>query len=92
MVAITGALPVLIPLKDGILPIPLAPRPIDVVLFVQLNTIVPPGVGLVKVTAVVGLLSHTTWLATGFTVATGFTFNTALAVPVHPLPSVAVTE
>src|SRR5664279_1626018 len=33
----------------------------------------PPTVGLLKLTAVVGVLLHTTWLATAFTVAVGFT-------------------
>ena len=35
MVAITGAVPVFTATNDGILPLPLAARPIDVVLFVH---------------------------------------------------------
>jgi len=73
IVAVTGAVVAFVPLNEAILPVPLAARPIDVVLFVQLYTIVPPVVGLVKFTAVVGALLHTTWLATAVTVAVGFT-------------------
>lgn len=52
-----GALVVLIAVKLAISPIPLAARPIDVVLFVQLNTV--PGTAPVKLTAVVEELLHT---------------------------------
>ena len=57
MVATTGAVPVLMAVKLAILPTPLAARPMDVVLFVQLNT-TPTGVP-VKLTAVVGAPLHT---------------------------------
>ena len=36
MVAVTGELPVLIAVKEGIFPVPLPPNPIEVVVFVQL--------------------------------------------------------
>ena len=36
MVAVTGADVVFVAVNDGISPIPFAPRPMDVVLFVQL--------------------------------------------------------
>ena len=35
-VAVTGVVPVFTPVKEGILPVPLAARPMDVLLFVQL--------------------------------------------------------
>ena len=58
-------------MNDAILPVPLAARPIEVLLFVQLYTV--PGTKPVKLTAAVGKPLHTTWLATGFTVGVGFT-------------------
>ena len=73
IVAVTGAVVAFVAVNDAISPVPEAARPIDVVLFVQLYTIVPPVVGLVNVTAVVGALLHTTWLATAVTVAVGLT-------------------
>ena len=73
MVAVTATLPALMAVKLAILPAPLAASPMDGVLFVQLYTIVPPVVGLVKFTAVVGELLHTSWLATVFTIAVGLT-------------------
>jgi hypothetical protein len=36
IVAVTGVLPGLMPMKAGIFPVPLAPKPIEVLLFVQL--------------------------------------------------------
>ena len=89
MVATTGAVPVLIAVKLAILPVPLAARPIEVVLFVQLNT-VPGGLvtAPVKVTAVVGAPLHTTWLATAFTVGMGLTSTVAVTgVPVQVTPA-----
>ena len=73
MVATTGALVIFTAVKAAILPVPLAARPMLVVLLVQLYTIVPPVVGLVKFTAAVIAPLHTTWLATGFTTGNGFT-------------------
>ncbi len=73
--------------KLAILPVPLPPKPIAVLLFVQLYTIVPPVVGLVKVTAVVLAPTHTLWLATVFTVAIGFIVIVNIcAVPIHDTP------
>ena len=51
MVAVTGALPVLTAVKDGMFPVPLAPRPMLGLLFVQLNTV--PGTGPLKFTGAV---------------------------------------
>ena len=57
MVATTGAVPVLVAVNDGSVATPEAPRPILVVLFVQLKTSVPKaGFGVpVKVIAAVVL-------------------------------------
>ena len=73
MVAITGKLVRLTAVKLAILPVPLAAKPIDGKLFVQLYTIVPPLVGLLKLTGVDAAPLQSTWLATGFTVAVGLT-------------------
>src|SRR5262245_54448601 len=39
IVAVTGEVPLLVALNDAMLPLPLAARPIDVLLFVQLNVV-----------------------------------------------------
>ena len=86
MVAVTGAVPVLIALKEAMLPVPLAARPIDVVLLVQLYTV--PGTAPLKVTAAVGAPLHTTWLGTLFTVGVGFTVMVkVIGVPVQVVPA-----
>jgi hypothetical protein len=88
MVATTGETPVFTAVKEAMFPVPLAAKPIDVVLFVQLYTIVPPVVGLENVTPVVGAPLHTTWLATAVTVAVGFTvIVNVLDVPAHVTPA-----
>ena len=53
IIATCVVLPLLIVRKDGILPLPLAPRPMEVLLFVQLKTV--PGTVEVKFTALVKL-------------------------------------
>ena len=58
IVAITTVLPVFVAVKDGILPVPDAPRPIVELLFVQANTV--PGTEPVKFTAVVAEPLQTT--------------------------------
>ena len=60
-VATTGALVTLVAINDGILPVPLAARPMLVVLLVQLNMV--PATGPVKFTGAVDAPLHTTWLA-----------------------------
>ena len=48
---------------------------------------VPPVVGLLNVTAVVDVLLHTTWLATAFIVAVGFTVMVkVIGVPLQVTP------
>lgn len=56
IVAVTGALVVLVAVKLGMLPEPLAAKPMLGVLLVQLNTV--PDTGLVKLTAVVAAPLH----------------------------------
>ena len=60
MVAVIGALVLLVAVNEAIFPVPLAARPIDVVLFTQLYTV--PETEPEKVTAVVALLLQITWL------------------------------
>ena len=73
--------------NEAIFPVPLAARPMLVVLFVQLYTIVPPIVGLVKFTAAVAAPLHTTWLDTEVMVAVGLTvIVNVLAVPTQLTP------
>ena len=71
MVAVIGALVVLVAAKEAMLPVPLAARPIAVLLLVQLYTV--PVTAPLKVTAVVLAPLHTTSLDTAFTVGVGLT-------------------
>ncbi len=85
-VAVIGAPVVLIAVKLGILPTPSGPWPIWAPVCVQLYTIVPPVVGLVKITAVVGEPLHTTWFAGWFTIGVGLTVMVkVIGVPGQPL-------
>ena len=85
MVAVTGTNPVFIAVNEGILPRPLAPRPIDGVLFTQLYTV--PGTAPVKLMPDVDALLHTTWFAIMFTVGEGLTvMENVFGVPVQVLP------
>ena len=88
IVATTGAVVVLVAMKDGILPVPLAAIPIDAALFVQLYVTVPPVAGLLKLIAAVDAPLHNTWLATVFTDAIGFTvIVNEIGAPVHVTPA-----
>lgn len=71
MVAVTGALVALMAVNDGIVLVPLAARPIDGLLLVQLYTV--PATGPAMVTAVVAAPAHNVWLATVVTAGVGFT-------------------
>jgi hypothetical protein len=71
MVAVIGAVVLLVAVKLAILPVPLAANPIAVLLFVQLYTV--PATLPVKLTAAVGLPLHSNWLAGWLTLAVGFT-------------------
>ena len=89
IVEVTGAVPVLVPVKDPILPTPLPAKPVVVLLFVQLYTVpvIPP----VQLMAVVGEPLHTDWGATAFTVGVGVTVMVNVTgVPGQP-PTVGVT-
>ena len=98
MVAVTGALLVLVAENDPIFPVPLAAKPIEGVLLTQLNTTLlppPPLLGLVNAIAVVDVPLHNTWLVIAFTVAVGFTVMVkVVGVPTQltaPLVNVGVT-
>lgn len=73
MVATCGTLPAFTAIKAGISPVPLAANPMDGLLLVQLNTSVPPVVGLVNTTGAVSTPAHKTWLAGWSTCGVGFT-------------------
>lgn len=91
IVAVTGNNVLLVAINDGILPVPLAPRPIEVVLFVQLY--VTPPTGLLKFTAAVGVPVHTVWFAIGSTDAAGYTSTVAVVVePGHPFAVVVMVN
>ena len=57
--------------NDAMLPEPLAARPMEGVLFVQLNTV--PAREPVKLTAAVAVPLHIVWPETGSTVGSGLT-------------------
>jgi hypothetical protein len=97
-VATNGAVVLFVAENDPILPLPLAAKPIDGVLFTQLNTTLLPPLpllGLLKFIAVLLVPLHNTWLATVFTVAVGLTvIVNVIGVPTQlmaPLVKVGVT-
>ena len=63
IVATTGAVPVFVAMNDGMSPFPLAARPIDGKLFVQVYVNVPPVFILLNTTAAVNAPSQTKSLA-----------------------------
>ena len=93
IVAVMGVVPALVAVNVGILPIPLAPRPIPVLLFVQVYT--APDTGPLTVVAATEDPAHITLLAMAFTVAVGLTvIVNDLGVPtqlVPPFVNVAIT-
>lgn len=85
IVAVTGVLPALMATNDGMLPLPLAPNPMDRLLFVQLYTV--PATGPAKVTAAVAVALHTVWFAITLTAGVGFTvIVNVIGVPVQVVP------
>jgi hypothetical protein len=83
-VAVNAVLPLLVALKEPILPVPLPARPMEVLLFSQLY--VTPLTVLLKLIAPCTALLHTDWLAILFTVGLGFTVNVKVcAGPLQPL-------
>jgi hypothetical protein len=84
IVATTGAVPALVAVNEAISPVPLAARPIDVALFVQLKVVLLNAP--LKATAVVEAPLHNAWLDTVFTVGVGFTvIVNVLGAPGQPL-------
>ena len=84
-VAVTGAVPVFVAVNEGMLPLPLAARPIEVVLLVQEYVVVPPVLFVVKLTAVVAEPLHSTWSAGSATWPDGLTVIVKLSgVPAQP--------
>jgi hypothetical protein len=71
IVAVTGAFVVLVAVNEAMLPLPLAPSPIEVLLLVQLYTV--PVTAPLKATAVVAAPLQSVWFDTAFTVGVGFT-------------------
>ncbi len=61
IVAVTGVLPLLTAINDGILPLPLAASPMDGVLLVHVN--VDPATELLKTIGKTTTPLHTCWLA-----------------------------
>jgi hypothetical protein len=91
IVAATLALPVLIALNEAILPLPLATRPMEVVLFVQLNTVFGTAKVEAKSIDPVAEPLQTVMDETAFTVGFGFTvIVNVIGVPGHPF-AVGVT-
>ena len=85
IVATTGVVPVFTALNAAMLPVPLAPNPMLVLLFTQVNTV--PGTLPVNDTEAVVELLHTTWLAGWSIVGVGFTvIVNVIEVPVHVTP------
>lgn len=84
MVAVTGLLPVFTALNAGILLLPMAGKPIDGLLFVQVNTV--PATFPVNTTGLVMALLHRTWLAGCTTEGVGLTLMVKLwGLPVQPV-------
>ena len=83
-VAVTGEAVLLIAVNDPILPVPLAARPMLVLLLVQLYTV--PATGPVIVTAAVDAPLQTVWFAIALTAGVGFTvIVNVLGVPGQPV-------
>jgi hypothetical protein len=81
--AVSGVAPAFIAVKEAILPVPDAPRPMPGSVLVQ--PYVVPLTAPLKFTAVEAMPLHNTWLVGAVTVGVGFTVITKLAVlPVHP--------
>ena len=95
IVAITGAVPVLVAVNEAMFPVPEAKSPIPGVSFVQAYVVVPPVLLVPKITAVVLVLLHTTWLVGWITSPVGLTVIVKVLVgPVQltpPLVNVGVT-
>ena len=89
MVAVARLLPVLMPVKEAILPVPLAANPIEVLLLVQLYT--APGTELLKFTGIVLKLLQVLWSGILASTGVGFTvISNETGVPLQAVPGVQV--
>ena len=89
MVAVARLLPVLMPVKEAILPVPLAASPIEVLLLVQLYT--APGTKLLKFTGIVLKLLQVIWSGILASTGVGFTvISNETGVPLQAVPGVQV--
>ncbi len=70
-VAITGVFPVLVAVKEGILPVPEAANPMDVIELLQLYVVVPPVLFVEKSTEEIVSPLHTEIFVTALTCANG---------------------
>ena len=76
--------------NDGILPTPLAAKPIAVLLLTQVK--VAPVTGLLNTIAVVGWFAQTVWFATAFTTPVGcIVIVNVVEVPVQGTPAFVIT-
>ena len=90
IVAVTGALVVLVAVKPGIVPVPPEGRPMLVLLFVQVYTV--PATGPAGVTAAIVVPLHTVWLAIALTLGVGFTvIVNVTGTPGQPVADTGVT-
>jgi hypothetical protein len=92
IVAVWTVVPLLMAVKDAILPVPLAASPIEVLLFVQEYRV--PDTAPEKFIAVVDELLQTVWLLTESTVGVGLTVTVAHTggLLTHPEAVVATTQ
>ena len=92
IVAVMDDVVALVAVKAGIdvTPVPLAPKPIAVLLLLQLN-VTPAGVP-VRVLAATATPLHQVWFASAVAVGIGYTVTVTLVVPEHPNAVVPVTE
>lgn len=72
MIALMGVVPGLLAVNPGIFPVPLAARPITVLVLVQEN-VVPAPTGLETTVTGVPMPLQYVWSEIGFTVGVGFT-------------------
>jgi hypothetical protein len=91
IVATTGDVVVLVAVNEAMSPVPLAAKPILVVVLVHEYVVVPTVFEVVKVTPVVAALLHTVWLVGCATWPAGFTVMVKVcAVPTHAVVLVKV--
>jgi hypothetical protein len=87
IVAVIGAVPLLIAANDTMFPEPIAASPMLVVLFTQVYVVVPTLLLVVNGTASVFELLHNNWSAGSFTCPVGFTVMVNVLVgPMHDVP------